>query len=127
MIKMEASYSIIEKIVLKSAEGISHFSISKDDENLLIKLKHGSFPFAISVKIKILSIQRVPDDPIVLKVGVPSFLMEMLKKKIERDGLEVRGNEIHLYPKKISKVFEDLIVSNLEFKDDRIVLHVEEV
>ncbi|MDK2949620.1 MAG: hypothetical protein PWQ26_287 [Thermotoga sp.] len=126
MVKIETSYSTIEKVVLKTAEGISHFSISKDEENLLVKMKHGSFPFAISVKIKVLSTQRTPDDPIVLKVGVPSFLMEMLKSRIEREGVELHGNEIHLYPRKISRVFEDLIISNVELKEDRIILHVEE-
>ncbi|ABQ47016.1 MULTISPECIES: hypothetical protein [Thermotoga] len=127
MLKLEANYSTIEKIVLKSTEGFSQFSLSKEDENLKVKLKHGSFPFSLSVKVKVVSTQKTPDDPIILKVGVPSFLMEMLKSRIEREGLEVHGNEIHIYPKKIARFLEDLIVSRLEFEDDRVILHLEEV
>ena len=79
------------------------------------------------MKVKVVSTQKTPDDPIILKVGVPSFLMEMLKSRIEREGLEVHGNEIHIYPKKIARFLEDLIVSRLEFEDDRVILHLEEV
>ncbi|PLV60087.1 hypothetical protein [Thermotoga sp. KOL6] len=127
MLKLEASFSTIEKIVLKSTEGISHFSLSKDEESIIVKLKHGSFPFSISLKVKVLSTQKKPEDPVILKVGIPSFLMDMFKQRLEREGLEIYGNEIYIYPRKISKIFEDLIVSRLEIGEEKLIVYLEEV
>lgn len=127
VLKLEITYPLLKRLVLGVVRGLADFSIDRVSGNsAIVKVRHGSFPFSLSVKVDVLSVQSTSEDPVVLKLGIPGFLLGLLKEYIKRDGVEISGSEMRIYPQRLSKILEGVRLSKLAFEENGVTVVFEE-
>ncbi len=120
-IKLDIGYELIKEFIEDFGE-FHEVKIERKDQVLNVILTSkvmGFVKIPISIKFKLKHTQSSPEDPIIFSVDTMSMIKKIIK---DHSGgmFEYDGDELKVYPKKISSILRKFVIFDLEFGDEAV-------
>ncbi len=124
-VEVKIGKELIEKF-LKDVAKIENVSLEMEGDKLNLVLTSkvlNLMKIPISVRLKVVSTQETPDDPIVFSVEVSRLIMSFLKD-FKGNSFEMKENKLFFYPSAAFSFLERFVIFEVEFAEDFLLLRL---
>ena len=120
-INVDIGYDLIRKFIESFGE-FHEVKIERKDQVLNVILTSkvmGFVKIPISIKFKLKHTQSSPEDPVIFSIDTMSMIKKIIK---DHSGgmFEYDGDELKIYPYKITAFLKKFVMFDIEFKDEMV-------